>query len=70
MQRFWVVGGAEDGTRFRNVPRKDEEWFGPFESYQEAEREWSRHARRPPEASRAAYRIERFDPEEAPRCSD
>ena len=70
MQRFWVVGGAAEGARFRNVPRNDEEWFGPFESYQEAERVWSRHARRLIDDTDSAYRIERFDPDEAPRCSD
>jgi len=70
MQRFWVVGGATDSTSARNVPHAHEEWFGPFESYQEAERVWSRHARRVLDEQHTTHRIERFDPDEAPRCSD
>jgi len=70
MQRFWVVGGSDEGARFRNVPRADEDWFGPFDTYAEAKEVWAKHAWRTVDDVYACYRIERFDPDEAPRCSD
>lgn len=70
MQQFWVVGGEYLDTRFHNAVHGQEKWIGPFEDYEEAKREWARHAWNTVDDAHTRYRIERIDPEEPPRCTD
>ncbi len=70
MQQFWVVGGEYLDTRFHSTVHGQEKWIGPFEDYEEAKREWARHAWNTVDDAHTRYRIERFDPEEPPRCTD
>ncbi|MDX1709565.1 MAG: DUF4170 domain-containing protein [Rhodovibrionaceae bacterium] len=69
-QQFWVVGGEYEDTKFKTAVGGDEEWFGPFASYQEAREEWAKHAWDSVDNAHARYRIERIDPEGPPPCTD
>jgi hypothetical protein len=45
MSGFWVVGGEYRDTQFKNfADGHDEERFGPYGSYAEAEVEWKRRS--------------------------
>lgn len=70
MQQFWVIGGEYEDTRFQSTVHGDEEWYGPFPTYEEARREWQKHAWQTVDDAHTRYRIERIDPEEPPRCTD
>ncbi len=39
---FYVKGGVFEMTAFENVCEGTEECYGPFETYEEAEKEWKR----------------------------
>lgn len=70
MQQFWVIGGEYEDTRFQTTVYGDEEWYGPFPTYEEARQEWQKHAWQTVDDAHTRYRIERIDPEEPPRCTD
>jgi hypothetical protein len=70
MQQFWVVGGEYRDTRFRSTVHGDEEWYGPYPTYEEAREAWAQHAWQTVDDAHTRYRIERIDPEEPPRCTD
>lgn len=58
MKQFWVVGGRYTGTDFKKVAGGgEEESFGPFDTYDEAEAEWSRLAWATVDDAHARYRI-------------
>lgn len=43
MRRFWVVGGHYRNTRFNEFAEgRNEERYGPFERYEDAQAEWQR----------------------------
>jgi hypothetical protein len=58
--RFWVVGGVYSDTSFTKVAQGGERWFGPFDSYAEAEAEWRRRAWASVDDALARFRIERL----------
>lgn len=70
MRQFWVVGGEYKDSRFRDPVDGAEEWIGPFEDYEAAKKVWSRHAWQTVDHATVRYRIEGFDPDEAPPCTD
>ncbi|MBB3066714.1 MULTISPECIES: DUF4170 domain-containing protein [Limibacillus] len=70
MQKYWVVGGEYKDTRFDCAIAGGEDWAGPFETYEEAEKEWARLAWMTVDDCHKRYRIERMDPEVPPRCTD
>lgn len=70
MQQFWVVGGEYSDTHFQEAVGGHEEWYGPFADYEGARREWSRRANDRDEEAAVRYRIERFDPDDSPPCTD
>jgi hypothetical protein len=56
--KYWVVGGRYSDTSFKTIARgRREEWFGPFDSYDQAESEWSRLAWQTVDDCHARYRI-------------
>jgi hypothetical protein len=67
--KFWVVGGVYADTRFVEPVGGAEHWYGPFDSYAEAKREWGRHAWASVDDAHARYRIEKRvgDPRQAAR---
>jgi len=56
--KFWVVGGVYKDTRFIE-PVDGEQWYGPFESYDDAKAEWGRRAWATVDDAHARYRIEK-----------
>jgi len=56
---FWVVGGVYTDTRFVEAVGGAEEWYGPFDSYDEARIEWGRRAWATVDDAHARYRVER-----------
>ena len=70
MQKYWVVGGEYQDTRFDAPVGESEEWVGPFESYDEAEKEWAKLAWMTVDDCHRRYRIEQIDPEQPPPCTD
>jgi hypothetical protein len=70
MGRFWVVGGEYIDTDFTHTSEGSEEWIGPFEDYESAMEEWSKHAWRTVDDATTRYRIECIDKDEAPPCTD
>jgi hypothetical protein len=69
MARFWVVGGEYKDTSFDHTIN-GENWFGPFDRYEEAKKVWQEQAWKTVDDATTRYRIERIDPEEPPRCTD
>jgi hypothetical protein len=44
-KQYWVVGGKYESTAFNTfAPGAQEERYGPFETFDDAQREWQRHA--------------------------
>ena len=70
MQQFWVVGGEYHDSQFQDAVGGAEEWYGPFAEYGQAKQEWARRARRTVDEATPRYRIERFDPDDSPPCTD
>lgn len=58
---FWVVGGPYQDTSFREPAiGGGEEWHGPFISYEEAKKEWSRLSWAHVDDALCRYRIEKL----------
>ena len=70
MQQYWVVGGEYTDTRFHNTVGGDETWIGPFDSYEAAMAEWSKHAWQSVDDCHTRYRIESIDKDAPPPCTD
>ena len=70
MAQFYVVGGEYKDTHFHETIGGDEEWFGPFATYESAQEEWAKHAWQTVDHCTVRYRIECIDPDEAPPCTD
>jgi hypothetical protein len=57
-KQFWVVGGLYLDTRFERFDDGcSEERYGPFDSYDAAEREWQSRSGRQADNCRVFYRI-------------
>ena len=56
---FWVIGGAYADTGFQRVAGAAEERFGPYTSYAEAFKLWSRLAWQTVDDAHTRYRIEK-----------
>ncbi len=55
---FWVVGGPYCDTTFTEpAPGGGEQWFGPFDTYDDAGPAWSRHAWSTVDDAMCRYRI-------------
>lgn len=70
MQRYWVIGGEYKDTSFEAVAAGREECFGPFDSFEQAKKEWARLAWSTVDNATTRYRIEAMDPDESPPCTD
>lgn len=70
MPSYWVVGGEYTDTRFLDTVGSNEEWYGPFSDYEAAKTEWAKHAWQTVDHCTTRYRIEHFDPEAPPPCTD
>lgn len=70
MTIFWVIGGASRDGRTLAAVRGNEQWIGPFEDYQSAMQEWSKHTWQTLAKHATRYRIEGFDPDTPPLCTD
>ena len=70
MQQYWVVGGEYTDTRCHNTVGRDETWIGPFDSYDAAMAEWSKHAWHTVDDCHTRYRIEAIDKDAPPPCTD
>lgn len=70
MTQYFVVGGEYKDTHFREAVGGDEEWYGPFESYNTAKEEWAKHAWQTVDSATVRYRIECIDTEAPPPCTD
>ena len=57
--KFWVVGGVYADTRFVDTVDGAEQWYGPFDSYDDAKAEWGRRAWATVDDAHARYRIEK-----------
>jgi hypothetical protein len=56
--KYWVVGGRYADTSFRTIAGGGrEDWLGPFESYDQAEAEWSQLSWQTVDDCHARYRI-------------
>jgi len=57
-KQYWVVGGKYETTDFQTIAAGgQEERYGPFESIDDAQREWQRHAWRTVDNCLCRYRI-------------
>ncbi|MEE9139201.1 MAG: DUF4170 domain-containing protein [Alphaproteobacteria bacterium] len=58
MKQYWVVGGRYADTGFKEIAGgAEEECFGPFDTYEEAQGEWSRLAWTTVDDAHARYRL-------------
>jgi hypothetical protein len=58
MSRFWVVGGLYRDTRFNELAHgHQEERYGPFSRWEDAQREWQRVSWANVDVCNARYRI-------------
>jgi len=65
---YWVVGGPYCDTSFAEPAHGGgEEWYGPFDDYESAKIEWSRHAWSSVDDAMCRYRIEKLARGEHPR---
>jgi hypothetical protein len=55
---YWVVGGRYKDTKFHEPEGGEEQWFGPFASYDEAKAEWQKRAWSTVDDALSRYRIE------------
>lgn len=70
MERYFVVGGEYTDTHFRETVGGNEEWYGPFETYELAREEWAKHAWQSVDHCTIRYRIECIDTDDPPPCTD
>lgn len=71
MTRFWVVGGENAGRSLHDAAGRKDQWIGPFSDYELARAEWQRRSYGGAKARDAGhYRIEQFDPDAPPPCTD
>jgi len=58
MNRFWVVGGLYRDTRFNDFANgHNEERYGPFPTWEAAQKEWQRVSWAQVDVCNARYRI-------------
>lgn len=68
--QYWVVGCPYKDTHFQEpADGGGEEWHGPFSTYDEAKREWSRLSWSNVDDALCRYRIETLAPGQHPRSS-
>ncbi len=60
MAKYWVIGGTYQDTGF-DQPIGEETKVGPFGSFEDAEREWSKMAWQSVDDANSRYRIERLE---------
>ncbi|RCK52353.1 hypothetical protein TH25_07590 [Thalassospira profundimaris] len=60
MANYWVIGGTYQDTGFEK-PIGDETRVGPFGTFEDAEKEWSKLAWQSVDDANSRYRIERLD---------
>jgi hypothetical protein len=70
MFQFWVVGGEYSDTHFYEAIGGNEQWVGPFTTYEAAQQEWSKRAWGTVDDAHIRYRIERIDPDIPPPATD
>lgn len=70
MTMFWVIGGTLREGRSLAAVRGNEQWIGPFQDYESAMKEWSKHPWQALAKHATRYRIEGFDPDAPPLCTD
>ncbi len=70
MTVFWVIGGAAKEGGSLAAVRGTEKWIGPFEDYESAKKEWSKHSWQALAKNATRYRIEGYDPDTPPLCTD
>jgi hypothetical protein len=70
MFMFWVIGGIDEDTESQELASGDEDWVGPFATYDEAKAEWSKRSWGSVDDAQCRYRIESLDPDDVPPCTD
>lgn len=55
---YWVVGARYKDTRFHEPEDGAEQWFGPFDAYEDAKAEWQKRAWASVDDALSRYRIE------------
>ncbi|MEQ5775304.1 MULTISPECIES: hypothetical protein [unclassified Thalassospira] len=60
MANYWVIGGTYQDTGFE-APVGEETKVGPFGTFEDAEKEWSKLAWQSVDDANSRYRIERLD---------
>tara|TARA_R110000824_G_C15051390_1_gene661473 strand:- start:171 stop:623 length:453 start_codon:yes stop_codon:yes gene_type:complete len=60
MAKYWVIGGTYQDTGF-DKPIGEETKVGPFGSFEDAEKQWSKMAWQSVDDANSRYRIERSD---------
>jgi|TARA_R100001224_G_scaffold63007_1_gene37704 hypothetical protein len=60
MAKYWVIGGTYQDTGF-DKPIGEETKVGPFGSFEDAEKEWSKMAWQSVDDANSRYRIERLE---------
>lgn len=70
MRRYWVIGGKYRDTSFETIAEAGEEWIGPFDTFDEAKKEWAKRAWATVDEATTRYRIEALDPDDSPPCTD
>lgn len=56
---YWVVGGIYTDTHFDKSAEGGEQWYGPFDSYDDAKAEWQSRAWASVDDALSRYRIEK-----------
>jgi hypothetical protein len=56
---FWVVGGSYKDTQFAEPAEGEEQWYGPFKTYEDAKGEWQRRAWATVDDAMSRFRIEK-----------
>ena len=69
MLQFWVIGGEYEDTRFHQAIGGNEQWVGPFATYEAAQQEWSKRAWGTVDDAHIRYRIERIGPPFSTLCA-
>ena len=70
MLQYWVVGGEYKDRHFSQPASGQEEWVGPFTTYEAAKTEWAKRTWATVDAAQIRYRIEKIDPDAPPAHTD
>tara|TARA_E500000318_G_scaffold99772_1_gene102022 strand:+ start:278 stop:649 length:372 start_codon:yes stop_codon:yes gene_type:complete len=60
MAKYWVIGGTYQDTGF-DAPVGEETKIGPFGSFEDAEKHWSKMAWQSVDDANSRYRVERLE---------